>query len=205
MEFIYYILIIGLIFILLLLFYLGFFKNLEFQQAKLGPMKIFYREYIGEYHKVGSTFQAVTRDASKYFKFAKCFGIYYDPPHAVIDKTQTRAIIGVILNNGENPLKEEEFAKSHINYKRGELPLVDAIVTRFPYRNFLTFFMFGKIYMSIRKYMRNRKIGMPGGIMEIYFINSKKSYIEFWIPQGNNSEKYQLSTVQKPLYKEHNE
>lgn len=199
------------LFLMIFLWYMGLFKVLSFQQAKLGPLKIFYLEYIGEYHKVGPTFQLVCRDTKPYFKFARCFGLYYDPPHKVRDKKHTRAIIGVILNNGESSQKEEEFAKAHINYKRSELPLVDAIVTRFPYRNFLTYFLFGKVYRAINNYLmgknkQNHEEAGKNGIMEIYYINKSKSFIEFWIPFGYNAEKYLLSTAPRPLYiREHDE
>jgi len=124
-----------IIFILCYLYYLGVFRTLNFQESKLGPLKIFYLEYQGEYHKIGPTFGRVSRDIAPYFKFAKMFGLYFDNPSNVVDKKQTRAIVGVILNSGENPLKEEEFAKAYIQYKKAELPIVDATITQFPYRN----------------------------------------------------------------------
>lgn len=180
--------------------------TLTFQEAKLGPMKIFYLEYIGEYHKIGQTFGRVCNDINHYFKFARPFGLYYDPPSHLVDPKQARAIVGVILNNGENPSKEEEFAKAYIQYKKAELPLVEAIVTKFPYRNRLTFLMFGKVYGEISKYIKRKyekqSLGQLGGIMEIYYINKSNNFIEFYWIHGPNVEKYLLATAAKPLYKE---
>ena len=200
----------GLLLLLLFyLYYLGFFSTLTFQETKLGPMKILYLEYVGEYHKIGSLFRRVSQDFGPYFKFARLFGLYYDPPNKVLDRKQTRAIVGVILNSGESPKKEEKFVKAHIQYKKAELPLVDTSLTRFPNKNkfFMNYFLYAKVYKEISNYMM-RKFGKDSskiayaGIMEVYYMNKTNSFIEFHVPHGPNIDKYLLSTAPKPIYKE---
>ena len=209
MDGLLYILAFIILFVLFYLYYLGVFTALTFQETKLGPLKIFYLEYIGEYRQIGSTFGRVSRDISQHFKFARLFGLYYDPPVRVVDPKQTRAIVGVILNSGENPAKEDEFAKAYIQYKKAELPMVEATLTRFPYRNKLTYLLYGKIYNQFSKYMtmkygRNLEKNAKGGIMEVYYMNKGNSFIEFYWPHGSNSERYHLTSAPKPPYKEDN-
>lgn len=190
---------------------MGLFQTLIFQKSKLGPLKIYYLEYTGDYYKLGPFFQVVFRDTQPYFKFPRYFALYYDDRSKTLDKKKTRAIIGVILNNGESIQKEQEFEKAHINYRKSELPLAEGIFTRFPYRNVLTYYLcFKKIHRSINDYWRKIHGGEASedskiGIMHIYYINRCNSFIEFWIPYGPNAEKYQLSTSPKPISKEHDE
>lgn len=188
---------------------MGLFQTLRFQKSKLGPLKIYYLEYTGDYYKLGPFFQVVFRDTQPYFKFSRYFAIYYDDRSKALDKKKTRAIIGVILNNGESMQKEQEFEKAHINYKKSELPLVDGTFTRFPYRNVLTYYLcFKKIHRAINNYWKKFHGGNSRvGTMHIYYINRCNSFIEFWIPYGVNAEKYQLSTNPRPvsISKEHDE
>ena len=199
-------LLFGLFFaVLLYLYYLGLFKSLSFQETKLGPLKIFYLEYQGEYHKIGPTFEKVSKDTAGYFKFAKLFGLYFDPPQNVANPKQCRAIVGVILNSGESSSKEEEFAKAYIQYKMSELPLVEASLTTFPYRNKLTYFLFRKIYREIANYII-AKFGESvaknnSAIMEVYYMHPSNCFIEFYYPHGINAEKYMLTTAPKPQYR----
>lgn len=203
---IYYVLLILLSLLLLFLYYMGVFTSLSFQDAKLGPLKIFYLEYQGEYSKIGPIFGRVSRDIAPYFKFAKLFGLYFDAPNEVVNPRQTRAIVGVILNSGENPKLEEGFAKDYIHYKKAELPIVEAVKTTFPYRNSLTYMLFGKIYREIARFVK-RKYGKNAArtqtaIMEVYYMHPPNRFIEFYWPHGVNAENYLLSTAPRPQYKQ---
>lgn len=199
-----YITILSLILIILVfLAYMGVFTKLRVIRTKLGPLKIFYLEYIGEYKKIGPKYNKICTDMSIYFKFARPVGIFYDSPDQIEDLSKCRAVIGFLVNPGESPEKSREFQENHKEYKFADLPIVNALKTVFPYRNFLTFFLFKMIY----KAFTNEVLKLEGnleceGCMEIYYINNGSSEIEFYWIKGINSDKYLLTSEPKPNYKE---
>lgn len=182
---------------------MGVFNFIRVKKEKLGPHKLFYIEYIGKYQNMSQTFQKIYKDSKPYFKFARPFGIYYDLPHKVKDPTKCRAVVGIVVNPGENPEKSKEFQESHIQYKFAEVPLVNAFKTSFPYRNFLTFYLFKKVYKGLVREMKKIDGNDEcNGFMEIYYFNQRSSQIEFFAIKGKEGEKYMLSNAMKPVFKE---
>jgi len=62
--------------------------------------EILYLPYQGEYSKIGPLFEEVCKDSASVFSFFKPFGFYYDDP-ATTNPQNCRAIVGIIVNEGE--------------------------------------------------------------------------------------------------------
>lgn len=178
------------------LIYIGLFHPISLVPSKLGPYTIFYLEYIGPYHKIGPIFVNVAKDTRAFFKFALPFGIYYDNPNNIADKSKCRAVVGIILNSGEADIEEKktEFQKSHTKYKFGELPIVDCIKTEFPWKGWPTTLLFPRIYNKFNPYIDNNS----GPMMEIYRCSGQTGLVEISMVKGEQREAYMLSNSEKP-------
>lgn len=191
-----YLLLFLIVIILSFLIYIGLFHPISILPSKLGPFKIFYLEYIGPYHKIGPIFSSVAKDTCAFFKFSLPFGIYYDNPNTIADKSKCRAIVGMIVNFGESEIEEKttEFQKSHTKYKIADLPSVDCIKTEFPWKGWPTTLMFPRIYKKFQPYHDHNS----GPIMEIYRCFGQKGVVEISLVKGERREAYMLSSREKP-------
>lgn len=79
----------------------GIFHNVEFTNERFPRSRIIYFNHRGAYENLGPAFDKIAKDCSKYFKFCKTFGIYYDDPNSLEDKSSCRSTIGAIINQGE--------------------------------------------------------------------------------------------------------
>lgn len=151
--------------------YLGIFKTIIFQETEVGPFKLVYEEYVGDYKNTPIIQDRIYKSLLDEFKIetTKGFGIYYNDP-ATTHKDKLFSEIGCILEEKDYGKISEIEAK----FKVKDYPKQKAVVTEFAFKNKLSV-MIGifKVYPALAKYITDKGIS-PSEIMEIYDVPNKK-------------------------------
>lgn len=146
------------------LFYFGILEEVTITEQEIGPLKIVYETYIGDYKDVGviqdKIYSSLVNDG---INTTKSFGIYYDNPK-IVEKEMLRSEVGVIV---------EEIDYSKILALRGkynvrDIPKSKNVVATFPYRNKYSI-MLGvfKVYPKLNNYLEEKDYKSSPAI-EIY-------------------------------------
>jgi len=185
--------------------YMGFHNPITFRVEVLKEVYFVYRQYVGEYRKVGPIFSdQIPKDKRAHFPKAITAGIYYDSPMEVADKNTTRAVLGFLVTT---PFKQQidDFLKEHSEYQCKLLPEVDAVRHSMVWRNMLTFIWAGfKIYPAMYNYIETKKLrpaSMRTGTMEIYNHHTSPKTIDWITPISESGRQYFLTTAPEPVLK----
>jgi hypothetical protein len=81
---------------------------------------IIYKQYQGEYQRIGPQFDLIRREVQATFPKSQMFGIYYDEPTRVADPTKCRAVVGIAVDV-EEVNKVAEFVTRYVGYEKQEL------------------------------------------------------------------------------------
>ncbi|WP_425460437.1 GyrI-like domain-containing protein [Leptospira sarikeiensis] len=158
-------------------YYLGGFDKIQVKEEELGPYYVLSHDRVGNYRKVGDTFEAVQKEFSeKGFKNYKLFAIYKDDPNK-IPEDQLRCEVGVLF---EQPLAEVPTGFSlPLQYKTIEKKKYLSV--DFPLKSFLSIFLgIAKVYPELMKACSDRGCDLNGkASMEIYepVVEKKTKYL----------------------------
>eukprot|EP01017_Pseudomicrothorax_dubius_P021682 TRINITY_DN2332_c0_g1_i1.p1 TRINITY_DN2332_c0_g1~~TRINITY_DN2332_c0_g1_i1.p1 ORF type:complete len:257 (+),score=45.05 TRINITY_DN2332_c0_g1_i1:61-771(+) len=190
------------------LYYMGAFNPVRPEKSVVHGGHIVYSEYVGNYWKIGNTFEKFgqqTKDLFQKFEGATSLGIYYDNPQMAIDKNECRAIVGVLVppNVSIGDLRAEVNADE---YKIAEVPRVESIRVFWPFRNVLSFLVLAlRAYPVMERYLREntsaKSEGKGGVAIEFYHFGQKNKQIETNMVYGPGIEKYVLTTSPPPRQK----
>jgi len=90
--------VISLVALLIMLKRMGIiFTPFNVRRVSWPQSVLLYRQYQGEYQRIGPQFDLMRRDTSAAFPGALMFGHYYDEPTKVTDPSNCRAILGLLL------------------------------------------------------------------------------------------------------------
>eukprot|EP01016_Furgasonia_blochmanni_P009842 TRINITY_DN14117_c0_g1_i1.p1 TRINITY_DN14117_c0_g1~~TRINITY_DN14117_c0_g1_i1.p1 ORF type:complete len:257 (+),score=18.02 TRINITY_DN14117_c0_g1_i1:223-993(+) len=194
----------GGFFITLLAFsiYMGVFKRVRVEDTVFEGGHIYYKEYVGDYNKIGTLFEAVTKDFLPHLiadRQSRIIGIYYDDPTNVADKRMCRAVCGFISRKDEAKTSIEAYGVKEYLYRK--LPRVNGARTFFPHKNFLSFVLIAiKVYPPLYQYIcKKGKANELIGSIEVYHTKDVKlDRIELMFPYGQDAQEYFLTTAAKP-------
>ena len=84
------------------------------------------------------------------------FGIYYDDPKKVVDKTKCRMVGGIVLSNDEVDSEHtKQFLKNNKRFRYKYLKPCPCLFTYFPYYNYASFRIASdRIFPELRKFLR---------------------------------------------------
>ena len=190
------------IILIIYLIYIGFFRRVEIRGKRLPASLLLYCEYVGDYSKITSVFQNIRTNVKPLFQPDNLIcGIYYDNPAFVENTKQSRAVVGVLLQEHERA-EAQRFIASHPIFKLRQLSEADCIYNEFPYKSFMSMIVvLIRVYPKIKDYaMKNRIFEDPldiSGIMEVY----TGSTMEVIIPYRPEAQSYFLTTQPAPEYK----
>lgn len=165
----------------------------KFALLTLKKGKYYFKNYKGEYSKLGNEFNKFSSILEK-FKLnntydINLFGIYYDDPKKV-PLEECRAVIGIVIINDSIFKDLEEFLQAE-KYKFVEIEHTSSVVSRYNLaHNSFIFFAIKQFYKCLemklndeeflKRYKISDKNKIPG-VIEIY----KNNMIEFYIPIVN--------------------
>lgn len=182
---------------------MGFLSPVPVKEKRLPKSLLLFTEYVGDYRKIGSVFENLTKTVKPKFKPTNnnC-GIFYDDPSTLEDRSKARAACGLLIEEDERQAAEK-FVAEHSSFKLAELPELDCVYTRFPFKSRLSMlFIVLKVYPEIRQYaFRNRYVRVPSdikGIIEIYRCDGNAQIIEVVLPYGQRTEQICLSSQPVP-------
>ncbi len=160
-----------------LLYWLGFFEKVAISELEKGPYVLVYENHQGDYSKIYLAVDTVYYRLlnEEQIKTTRGFGIYYDNPKLVVEE-DLRSIGGSILE--EEYWGQSADLESHFNIKK--LPLGQAVVAEFPYKNKLSIIAgVYRVYPVLQKYITEKNY-FSKEIMEIYDLpNHKINYLMF--------------------------
>jgi len=184
--------------------YMGFHKPLTFTVEIVSEIYFVYRQYVGEYRRVGPIFDQIANDKRAHFSKAITAGIFYDHPNSVVNKDTTRAVLGFFVTTHFKQ-QIDDFLKEHSDYQCKLLPEIDAVRYTMVWRNMLTFIWANiKIYPAIYKYIETRKyrtVKIRTGNLEIYNVDTSPNTIDYVVPISESGKEYFLTTAPEPIYK----
>lgn len=156
------------------LFWVGVFHTVRIEEREVGPYTLLYKAQTGDYRQIGEVLEEVlgackSAGVDAYFGF----GIYHDDP-SVTPIEELRSEAGVILKETSVALAEEKLKG---RFEMREFPKIRAIVSEFPFRNFMSIIVgIYKVYPELEKEREAR--GFPKGYaMEIYDPGTKILYV----------------------------
>lgn len=188
--------------LIIYLIYIGFFRRVEIRNKRLPSTLLLYCEYVGDYSKIGTVFQNVRNNVKPLFQPSTLdCGIYYDSPAFVQNTKQSRAVVGLLLQEHERA-DAQRFIADHPIFKLRQLPEAECIYNEFPYKSFMSILVvLMRVYPKIKDFaMKNRIFEDPldiSGIMEVY----TGPTMEVIIPYGPEAQGYFLTTQPEPEYK----
>lgn len=155
-----------------LLYYIGFFSSIVFEEKETGPFVLVYEEHIGAYKGTAQIqdklyYSLINEEKIETYKG---FGIYYDNPREV-PTDELRSIAGCIL-------EEKDYEKVSDLQQKGytvkEIPVRHSIVTEFPFKNgFSIIAGIFRVYPKLNQYIADNNLS-TNEIMEIYDVPGKK-------------------------------
>ncbi|MBP7496593.1 MAG: hypothetical protein KA792_02900 [Bacteroidales bacterium] len=173
------IILILLIFIgvlLISMWYLGFFTNINIEKREAGGFIVAGIDYTGKYSEVNKPMMEVDKKLrDMQVACTKGFGIYYDDPK---DKPENkcRSFVGNIIEEKDyNRL--EDISKAGL--KTDSIALLSSLYAEFPIKSKFSYFMGPmKIYPKFKKIIEEEKL-KPLLSIEVYDIPNKKIYFIF--------------------------
>lgn len=169
--------------------YMGGFHTVTVTRGSIGPVEFVYAPHRGSYAKLSETWGAFMpkwTDA----KLGTCLtmGVYLDPPGTPDEKL--RSLIGCRIDGWT----EEQKAAARAKFPTLTIPQSDAVLSSFPFRNFLSFFYAPmRVYPAIEKEMKALNGQSAVGI-EFYGSFDAIKDIQFAVPIAGDRAAYQ------PLY-----
>ena len=205
-----YLVIAALIISILFLYYIGFFNSLHIKDGHIGPFLLLYKDYRGNLNKIDSLLSKFEEDLKKYFHPIKAIKIYYDNPIAVLNKSQTRAIYGIVIDEKENFERISKFCKRFEDIRFKSLPRITGIYVKLKnqrtHKINNTIFenkILPKLVVALGdKAEKEKNVFSFVGLMEIQDrkgIEVKKS-TKYAIPYGNETNEYLLTIYPDPEY-----
>ena len=188
-------------FLFLYLIYYGLFNPIIIHEIEYGPIDFFYLDYKGHYRHVGRTFDKIKRAAARIFKNGvQIMGIYYDDPKDVEDPYESRSALGFFPPEDTTFEMKCKFKETNgVGLEFKQLPYIQALHVRFPYKSFLTFYVMGyRVYAKMYEYLKRRNLAVVNGIIEEYHF--KNGYIDIILPYGERSEEFRLTKIKRPKY-----
>ena len=183
---------------------MGFHHSIQVNEITLPPKVLLYKEYTGDYRKIGEAFTTLDKELSQFdVKSYQSFGLYYDNPNLLADFSQSRAIIGILLDpsNRTNAVK---FMVDHPNYRVNEYGDINGISAKFLYRNDLSFgWIISRVYPALTKYAQDKKLFSSQasiGAFEIYHYKNGEPVVEVIFPYGPGLERLILNKSPVPNY-----
>ncbi len=199
----------ALIFCFIYLSYVGFFSSLVIKDSSLGPHLLLYRDFSGDFTKIDAHLLKFKEDLQKYFQPIKTLKIYYDNPLAVLNKSNTRAIFGIILDEKEPLDRILKFCKRFEDIKFRNLPQIPCIYTKVEYKKGNRFNqtvfqckILPKLVVALREKTQKIEKEMKFvGLMEIEDLKTAgDKRLQYAIPYGETTNEYFLTVHPEPLY-----
>ena len=146
------------------LYYLGIIQDVQINEQEIGPLKVVYETYLGDYSNTGEIrdriYSSLIADG---INSTKSFGVYYDNPKEV-KKSRLRSETGVIIEEADYSRIME--LKGKYNVK--DVPKVKNIVTTFPYHGDISIWLgVFKVYPKLNSYIEEKNY-KQSPVMEIY-------------------------------------
>lgn len=187
-------------------FYMGFHRPIVIEKTRLGRRYVLYTQHSLDYKNTGKLFKELKADIKNDFGRSLKFGVFYDDPNMIVDRTKCRASVGIYVEPSEIA-KAQEFAAAHKNYHFKELPETDAVRSTFPYKNLLSvFWVVKKVFPAMMNYLVQQKLVEDleeemYGIFENYHWTAPSKYTEIIIPYGKRVQQDKLTTIPSPTLK----
>lgn len=184
--------------------YMGFYHQIQIEDISLSPKVLLYKEYVGDYRNIDKAIQIVEKDLTNLSATYQEFSMYYDDPLLLNDVTQSRAIIGVLIDVKDRQ-KAVDFLVNHATYRIYEYSNVKGLSSTFPYRNGLSMaWIIYRVYPALADYARTRGIFVNGhniGAMEIYHYKNGESTVQIVFPYGAEAKELMLNKSPVPSNK----
>ena len=120
---------------------IGVFTPIKFSSGQLKNSELYFYDYTGEYNKLSKEFNKLTKILTKFNldrNVYNLFGIYYDDPKKLVDKSKCRAVIGIIKDIDPFTRNKVEANETLINYfkennfRKSEIPATNSLRSSFP-------------------------------------------------------------------------
>ena len=156
------------------LFWVGVFHTVRIEEREVGPYTLLYKAQTGDYRQIGDVLEEVLeacRSAGVDAHYG--FGIYHDDP-SVTPIEELRSEAGVVLKESSVALAEEKLKGK---FEMREFPRIRAVVSEFPFRNFMSIIVgIYKVYPVLEKEREARGFAR-GYALEIYDPGTKILYV----------------------------
>lgn len=201
--------VLAVLFILSILYlnYMGVLTPIEIKSKRVARSLLLYCEYVGHYKNIGSVFENLGKNVKPLFKpNDQLCGIYYDDPNTLEDRSRSRAVCGILIEEDERANAEKFISKNPI-FKVKDLPEADCLYTFFPYKSKMSMLFFViRVYPEVKKYAFSNRIVKRQddvkGSMEIYHYELTPKQIELNYLYGEEANAYQLSTQPAPAFRQ---
>jgi len=120
---------------------IGLFSTIKFSSGEFKNCELYFLNYTGDYNKLGKEFNKLTKILTKFNldrNVYNSFGIYYDDPKKMLDKSKCRAVIGIIKEIdrfSRNKVEGNETLMSYFkenNFRKSEIPATNSLRSSFP-------------------------------------------------------------------------
>jgi hypothetical protein len=166
--------------------YMGGFHSVKIEQGTFGPIEFAYATHKGPYSDLSTSwtkFMTAWNEAK--LKTCLTMGVYLDKPDTPPEKL--RSLIGCRIDGWT----EEDKAAARAKFPTAALPQGQALMSVFPFRNFLSFFLAPtRVYPEIARRMAEDKTEAVIGI-ELYGSFDDITDIRFVMPLGADRTPYQ--------------
>src|SRR3990167_9226583 len=200
-----YVLLAALILFSTFCIYYGLWFGPKQTLRQLNQMSVIVTDKQCKYENLQKAFEDMLKDLQPIYKTpnSRSIGIYLDNPMLVKEGHMCRCMLGFIL---ASPLQQEiaeQIASRTTRYRIINLPQVEALHLAVPYKNFITFFLMGFFWGSLKLPTRHGEQNqihnekqMVG--VEIYDLEHAK-HIHIYMPLERHSE-FIKSRFPRPEY-----
>jgi len=157
-------------------FSLGFHKSVELEEVQNIHFRLLAQPYLGAYHKISPTIEAVEKWAAEHnIPCKRSFGEYLDDPRAV-DEARLRAYGGCVA---------ESFPKMQATPPIEFRPFIYPRVLRARFYGSPSIGPM-KVYPQVEAWMNERNLKKTGSVLEVYVSNGLDFMTEFYFPIKND-------------------
>jgi hypothetical protein len=167
----------------------------------IDPVTFLYVPHKGDYTKISPLFAKIRKEVSSNFgSNMKYFGIYYDNPCCLVKQDDGRSIIGVCLEQGQDP---KEFISNHKEYHVFEMKEIRGYGTSFYFGNMIDLLAgIYKGYPAMSAYGKEKKKLQEGRCSIEFYDYPKKEFVMVFPYLEENDEILNLSGFPKPETKD---